>query len=258
MGERSNVVGSVAKALDILEILSHKRSAGITELARSLEVSKSTAFRILATLKAKGYVTQDQVTRQYMNSFKLFEMGNNVVKDMGLRKQAFPYLKELADKTGEAVNLAVLEGGSVVYIDKMESTSTIRADLNIGKRMPLYCTGLGKVFLAFLPEELARDILEKEDFKRYTPFTHQGVESLLSELREIRRDGFALDNEEYVEGLLCIAAPVWGFNDEVVAALSVAMPKYVYWDNREKMEMIRKNLMDASRSLSSDLRGTKE
>lgn len=80
----------------------------------------------------------------------------------------------------------------------------------------------------------------------------------MSELREIRRDGFALDNEEYVEGLLCIAAPVWGFNDEVVAALSVAMPKYVYWDNREKMEMIRKNLMDASRSLSSDLRGTKE
>lgn len=255
MAEQNTMIFSVSKALDILEMLSHEKSAGISDLARSLDISKSSVFRILATLRVKGYVIQDLATRKYSNSFKLFEIGNNVVKDMGLRKQAFPYLKKLADQTSEAVNLAVREGGSVVYIDKIESTSTIRVDLNIGKRMPLYCTGLGKVFLAFLPQDMARNILKKDGLKKYTPFTHESVENLLKELQEVKNNGFAVDNEEYIEGLLCIAAPVWGFNDEVVAALSVAMPKFVYWDNREKMEVIKRNLLEASISLSSELGG---
>lgn len=250
MTTKVQIVKSVIKALDILEVLSNKGEQGVSEIARQLTLDRSTTFRIISTLKSKGYLCQNPENKKYSNSFKLFEMGNHVVHNMGLKKEAFPFLRDLAEKTHEAVNIAVRHDKSVIYIDKIESNSTIKVDLNIGRRVPLYCTGLGKIFLAFLPEDAVKALLSPEPFKQFTPQTLTDLKSIRSELILIRSQGYALDNEEYVEGLLCIAAPVFGYKGDLIASISVALPKYIYFDNTEKMSEIRDHVVAIAKKLS--------
>jgi len=191
-----------------------------------LGLEKSTVHRLISTLKHKGYVEQNISNHKYLNSFKLFEMGNNVVERLGLRRQAQPFMEELAVNSRETVNLAIMDGKHVMYIDKIESTETIKVDLNIGKKLPSYCTGLGKAMLAFMPEERVKELLKGETFFRYTQNTVKDFAHLLEQLKKIREQGYCIDDEEYVGGLVCIASPVRNFSGEVVAAMSIAMPKY--------------------------------
>jgi len=256
LAKKEYVVNSVLKALDILEVLDDQSNLGVSEIARRLDMEKSTVYRLINSLKLRGYVQQDPDTHRYMNGFRLFEMGNNVVKNMGLRKQAFPFLQELSQRTKEAVNLAVRDGKNVVYIDKMESSATIKVDLVVGKRMPMYCTGLGKVLLAYLPPELVEELLQNEVFEQFTPNTHTSLVSLMSELEVIREQGFGWDNEEYVLDLVCIAAPVFGVGDEIVAALSVALPKFRYASDTAKYEEAKDHVVEVAEKLTIALKGS--
>lgn len=228
MEKRSNLVKSIIKAVDILELLSKEHELGITEVSKLLSLDKSTVFRIITTLREKGMVDQNPRTQKYHNSLKLFELGNRIVEDLGLRRIAQPIIKELAEKTGETVNLAILDGNSILYIDKIESSATIKVDLPIGKRLPAFCTGLGKAMLAHVSNEKLNKVLETTDLHRYTVKTHLNKEEFLNELEEIRVRGYSFDDEEYVEGLKCIAAPILDFKGEALAAISVAIPSYRY------------------------------
>jgi len=248
------VINSVLKALDILELLDEKSELGITQIARFLDMEKSTVYRLVNSLRIRGYIQQNPDNQKYSNGFKLFEMGNNVVKHMGLRKQAYPFLKELSEKSGEAVDLAVRDGKYVVYLDKIDSQSTIKVDLVVGKKMPMYCTGLGKVLLAFLPEAEAENLLRDEVFERFTPRTHENLHSLMEELVDVRRLGFAWDREEYVKGLICVAAPVFGLGDKVVAAMSVALPKY--YVSEEEQKKAKDCVVEVARKLTEALSGS--
>ncbi|MGC9372783.1 MAG: IclR family transcriptional regulator [Thermovirgaceae bacterium] len=256
LAKREYVVKSVLKALDILELLDSEPGLGVTEVAGRLDMEKSTAFRLLNSLRLRGYVRKDPESHRYSNGFRLFEMGNNVVKNLGLKEQAFPFLQELSKRTGEAVNLAIRDGKDVVYIDKIESQATIKVDLHVGKRMPMYCTGLGKVLLAFMDPGEVKEFYSGEVFEQYTPNTHKNLASLLDELERIRKQGYALDNEEYVQDLVCIAAPVLGTSGDVVAALSVALPKFRYDAYPERYEEIRDHVIEVAGSLSMALKGT--
>ena len=149
--------------------------------------------------------------------------------------------------------MAVIDGKSVIYIDKIESPATIKVDLPVGKRMPAYCTGLGKVLLAHLPEMTVRELFEDEPLIRYTKNTITDIDELCQHLAKIREQGYAVDNEEYVEGLLCIAAPIWGHTKNVVAALSVALSKFRYSDDDDKIAHIRDILLDVARRFSISL-----
>lgn len=228
MVKKSNLVKSVIKALDIIEILNKENEMGISEISQKLGMDHSTVYRLVSTLKYKGYVKQNTKTKRYSNSFKLFELGNNVVERLGLRREAQPFLEELAENTHETVNLAVMDGKHVLYIDKIESTETIKVDLNIGKRLPSYCTGLGKVMLAYMPESKVKQLLKDEEFIKYTNHTITSIKELIEQLKEIRKQGYGIDNEEYVKGLVCLAAPVRISGGKVVAAISIAVPKYRY------------------------------
>lgn len=253
--KREYVVNSVLKALDILEVLDERGELGITEIAKHLSMEKSTVYRLINSLRVRGYVQQNNDNQKYSNGFKLFEMGNNVVKNMGLRKQAYPYLQELSERTHEAVNIAVRDEKYVVYLDKIESKATIKVDLVIGKKMPMYCTGLGKVLLAFLPVEMVRDLLQDEIFEKYTPMTHENLPSLIKDLEVIRKQGFAWDNEEYVEGLVCVAAPIFGRGGKIIAALSAALPRYRYESNKEKYEEAKDHVVEVAQKLTKALEG---
>lgn len=235
MGDRSNYIKSVIKALDILEILDKEKELGISELSEILDWDKSTVHRLISTLRLKGYVIQNANTQKYANSFKLFEMGNNVVEKLGLRRQAQPFLEELLTKTHETVNLAIRDEKYILYIDKIESPATIKVDLSIGKKLPIYCTGLGKAMLAFMEKAEVERLLINETFYPYTEKTVKDFPQLLEQLSEIRKQGYSIDDEEYVEGLKCIAAPIKNYRQEVVAAISIAVPKYRYEEREESI-----------------------
>jgi len=256
LAKKEYVVNSVLKALDIMEVLDQETELGVSEIARRLDMEKSTVYRLINSLKLRGYVMQNTDNQKYSNGFRLFEMGNNVVKNMGLRKQAFPFLQELSRVTGEAVNLAVRDGKYVVYLDKMESSATIKVDLVVGKRMPMYCTGLGKILLAYLPPELVEELLKEEVFEQFTSNTHRDLASLMSELKDIRVQGYGWDKEEYVLGLVCIAAPVFGVGGEIVAALSAALPKFRYEPDPGKYEEAKDHVVEVAHKLTMALKGS--
>ncbi|HOO88343.1 MAG TPA: IclR family transcriptional regulator, partial [Synergistales bacterium] len=129
-------VQSIERAFAIIELLDAQGELGIAEMSRLLSLERSTVHRIVSTIKNLGYINQNPLNHKYSNSFKFFEIGNDVVKRLGLRQQAAPFLRELSEKTHEAVNLAILDGDRVIYIDKIESQSTIKVDLSVGKRFP--------------------------------------------------------------------------------------------------------------------------
>ncbi len=249
----SGGVQSVERALAIIEILDIHGELGIGEMSALLALEPSTVHRLVSTLRTRNYVLQNPENRKYRNGFKIFEIGSNVVRRLGLRRQAYPFMTELAELTGEAVNLAVRDGACVVYIDKIESQATIRVDLAVGKAMPLYCTGLGKVLLASLSDDDVSRLLGDGPFERYTERTVTDLLRLRSQLEEIRERGFCIDDEEYVPGLVCVAAPVRGRNGGVLAALSIAVPKYRYLEAPGRKDIIKDLVVSAARRLSESL-----
>lgn len=252
MGQRSNIVKSIVKAFDILELIDKKNELGITEISEALGLDKSTVHRLISTLKQKGYVVQNTSNNKYSNSFKLFEMGNNVVERLGLRRQAQPYLEHLARMTNETVNIAIMYDANIIYIDKIESSATIKVDLNIGKKLPAYCTGLGKAMLAFMSQEKVEAIMSDVKFIQYTDKTVTDYPKLLEQLKIIKEQGYSIDDEEYVEGLKCISAPILGYSGEAIAAISIAVPKYRYEDGEQNIgytDLVKKTAVSLSKEL---------
>jgi DNA-binding IclR family transcriptional regulator len=151
---------------------------------------------------------------------------------------AEPFIKEAATLAGETINLGVQHEGNIIYIDKIETSETIKVGLNIGRRIPSYCTGLGKAILAFLSPERREELLSGVEFYAYTPHTVGDRESLDRQLAMIREQGYCIDDQEYVDGLICIAAPVFDHNNEPIAAVSVSIPKYRYDGIGKKIDYI--------------------
>lgn len=225
-----NLNKSVIKALEIIEILDAEGAMGITEIAGRLSMDKSSVFRALNTLKSKHYVRQEQDSLKYSNSYKLFEMGHNVVRKTGLPKMAYRFMRQLSRKVEGAVSLGVRDGVRAVYIDKIESDATVRVSMKIGQSLPLYCTGMGKALLAWVPEKKVRNLLGAVQFVKSGPNTLESLEALASDLVEIRRRGYSIDNEEHIPGLFCLAAPVFDASGDTIAAISVANVKMMLPD----------------------------
>jgi IclR family KDG regulon transcriptional repressor len=218
-------VKSVERAFAILERVSlAKRGAGITELASGLDMYKSTVHRVLSTLVRLGYVEQEESTGRYRLGYKLLELSSRLLDSLDVRREALPFLQEMADATNEVVHLVVLDQGQAVYIEKVEGSETIRMHSRVGHRAPVHCTGVGKAILAYLPEEKVRDIVRQYGLKPHTPNTITSEETLMNELEQIRQRGYALDLEENERGIHCIAAPIWDHRGDVVAAVSISGP----------------------------------
>lgn len=249
-----NLNKSVLKALEIIELLDLEGALGITEIALRLGMDKSSVFRALNTLKSKYYVRQDPDTLKYSNSFKLFEMGHNVVRETGLPRAASHFMRQLSCEVEGAVNLGVRDGHRAVYIDKIDSESTVRVNLKVGQSLPLYSTGMGKSLMAFLPEDSLRELLDDLVFEKSCPNTHDGPDSLLDDLAEVRRRGYAVDDEEHLPGLFCVAAPIFDAGGAVIAAISVAYVKIALSD-RSTVEKLAHQVIKASNGCTASLGG---
>ena len=240
------------KTFSILEILlQHGSSIHMTEISEKLGLYPSTIHRILDTLKHWGYVEQDPHTQKYRLGLKLLELGMAKLHQMDLVKEATPYLKELVNQCNETVHLGVLEEEEVLYLAKEESSQTIRMCSYVGKRAPLHCTALGKVLLAYLPEEEIKKILDKRELPRLTEKTITDKKELEKELNKVKEQGFALDIGENEKDVRCIAAPIRNYQGKVIAALSISSPSYRINTNQQKD--LKKSLLQISKEISKRL-----
>jgi len=248
----TNFIQSVDRALQILECFSSKeKELGVTEISKLLSLHKSTTFGLLATLENRGYIEQNFRNGKYKLGLKLFELGIQVQENMDLGDIAKPYLDELVKENNETVHLVINDKGQAVYIDKVEGTTSMRMYSQLGKRPPMYCTGVGKVILAFMPEQLLDKYLEQEELEKLTPYTITDKECLKKELKQIRTHGFSVDNEEIEIGLKCVAAPIRNHKEEIVGAISIAGPTSRM--TLEKIEILSGVIRAAAMEISNKL-----
>ncbi len=214
-----------------LAILSAFKAAtpelGISELARSLGLTRSTSHRYVATLARLGYLQQNPNTRKYRLGSRVVDLGLSAINSMELREISAPHLQQLSDETGHTVNMAILDGVDIVYIERCRSAQhgqrEIDLNLHVGSRLPAYCTSMGKVLLAFLPDDEQARRLGQIEFIERGPNTLTNAESLATELARVRTAGIAVNNEELAFGLRSMAVPVRGQDGEVVAAINFAV-----------------------------------
>ena len=222
--KKAVTVQAVDHCLGLIDALSgNEGSRGITELSTELRLAKSTVYRLLQTLVAHGYAVQDPTSGRYRLGLKFLELGSIVSDRLSILTIARPHLRRLMEATNETVQLGMLEGHEAVYADKIECARTIRMYSRVGRRSPLHCTSLGKVLLAYLPEAALREVLPGR-LERYTARTITSLPALRAELQVVRENGYACDDEEFEEGLRCLAAQVRDHTGAVVASLGIAGP----------------------------------
>jgi IclR family KDG regulon transcriptional repressor len=253
MAHINTTVQAVANALEILEFLSTTTECGVSDLARTLGCQKSTVFRLLSTLKETGYITQDGSSEKYSLSLKLFKIGSRVVNDLDLNKSALPIITRLAQTTSETVHLCALDNDQLVYLQKIESTYSLKVTMmsRIGQGTPFYCTGVGKVLLAWQDSERIQAYLRSVNMESYTESTITDPLALASELQKVRIAGIAYDREEHELGVRCIAAPIFNQQGMVIAALSVSGPTVRMTD--KQMESIRELVKDSAFEISAKM-----
>ncbi len=219
------LVSAVARAFSVLDRLSRDPSLTLERLSRDVHLAKPTVYRFLLTLQRLGYVRRDERDRWAM-TLQLFHTGSRVLDHLDLYAAARPVADELAEHLGETVHMGVLEGDAAVYVLKIESKHTIRMFSRVGRRIPLYCTAIGKVLLAYADQEERAVALRSMRLVALTPRTLTSRVAVEAELEKVRRQGFAVDDEEHEHGIRCIGAPVFGHTGAVVAALSASWPSF--------------------------------
>jgi IclR family pca regulon transcriptional regulator len=214
---------SLERGLAILGCFTPERPVrGITDIADELGMSRSTTHRYVTTLTGLDYLEQG-ASRKYRLGIRVTDLGMSALNSTALREHARPYLEELRQHTHYTVSLAVLDGPEILYVDRLpRRQSRIDLELHTGSRLPAHCTSLGKLLLAYLPEEEQHELLAQMKCSKRTPNTITSKQALLDELAVIREEGIAVNDEELAAGLYVIAAPIRDETREVTAAVSLA------------------------------------
>ena len=245
------VINSVIRTLDIINCLSQLGEASVSDVSNCLKINKSTIHRFLASMKYAGFLEQNQENQKYRLSIKLFEIGNRVIARVSISEIAKPIMQVLAERTGETVNLGILDRYEVVYIEKSVSHNNLRMDCPIGGRDPAYCTALGKALLSFQPEEKIKQFLTENSLQGKTANTITEPAALLEELNLIREKGYAVDREELIRGINCIAAPILNNENKAIAAMSISAPKVRI--NKTVLEANIQELITATQEISRQM-----
>ncbi|MBC7003382.1 DNA-binding transcriptional regulator KdgR [Photobacterium sp. BZF1] len=249
--KQPEAVSSVMKVFGILQALGEQKEIGVTELSQRLMMSKSTVYRFLQTMKMLGYVSQEGETDKYALTLKLFELGATSLEHVDLVDLCDKEMQLISQQTNEALHLGALDENAIIYIHKIDSGYNLRMQSRIGRRNPLYSTAIGKVLLAYRSEEFTRNALEGVDFVKHTDKTLENIDQLLSELKAVKEQAFAEDNEEQEPGLRCMAAPVFDRFGNVIAGLSISLPT-IRFDEKRKSYYVEL-LQNASRKVSEQL-----
>ena len=220
--EKKAPIQSVERAIRILQCFKGRRDLSLTEISRIVELHKSTVFGLVASLEAFDLLEQDPVTGRYRLGMELFQLGSWVNRD--LRRLIGPYMDELVSITSETVNFMVPCGTDVVYIEKKESPYSMRISTRLGQHQPFYNTAGGKAMLACYSSEQLNLILDNTVFEKRTEKTAANAEEVHARLAEVRRKGYAIDDEELEYGLICVGKAIVDCDGNPIGAVSISGP----------------------------------
>jgi len=244
-------LSSVANSIRLLGSFSgEENELGITTLATRLRLAKSTVHRLATTLTSSRFLEQNSETGKYRLGLALFELGALVRRRMDVANEARPKLRELLEKTGETVQLGIVDHFSVLYVYEMESRRAIRMAAAVGARAPLHCTAVGKVLLASQPQDYVKQVLDL-GLTSYTPKTITRREGVLAMLAEVSARDYATDDEESEIGLRAIASPVRNHTGAVIAAVGMAAP--VQRMNKKAMQTCVPDVLATAKAISARL-----
>lgn len=224
--DETYIVKPVYKAMQLLRAVGEAgRDLSLGEVCGLTGLPKSTAFKYLRTLRETGFIAHDQKTDTYRIGLLIWHLGQVSGEQRMVRDTVLPFMRDLQARFNETVNLGILDGNDIVYLEMVESSRALRMRAALGGRDPVYCTGLGKAILAHLPAESWRGHLPARMVPR-TSKTITSVTALRDDLNEARERGWAIDRGENEEGVSCIAAPILGAGGRVAGALSVSAPAH--------------------------------
>ena len=223
-GYHVRVVDRVFAILE--ELADGSAKFGDVALAERLGLHKSTVHRLLAVMQHNGFVEREPASTKYRLGWRIFELGMAAASRLDILERAKPYVTQLVEATGETAHLGVLRQGQVVSLVNVESRYTVRTPATVGRHIPLHCTSQGKAILAFFPPDQVARQLKGYVFTRHSANTIVSKDRFLADLALVASRGYAVDNEEFEEGLRCIAAPVRDHSGEVAGAISIAGPTF--------------------------------
>ena len=219
-----DTAGAVPKALRVLEaVAARRRPLSIAEIASALDLPQPTAHRIVGSLEKLGFVGREPGRRRIVEGARFVRLGLDVLRSAAGSGARHAVLAALAKKTGESCNLGVIAGGHVVYVDRVESQWPLGLRFEPGSRVPLHCTAIGKLLLAELPDAAVDAHLASADLTRYTAATITDARKLKAELKRTRAQGYSMDDQEFMSGVVCMAVPVRGPREgQVCAGLAIS------------------------------------
>ena len=251
----TNLVQSVDRALRIIEFLAENPTgAGITEISKSLGLSKGTVHRLISTLKERDFAYQSSNTELYRLSYKILYLYNCISNNIDMFKVSRPIIRKFADKVDATVHLATLDEkrSNIVYIDRIEPMNSQKLFVmssRVGKKAPCYCTAAGKMLLSQYSDDEIRDIMNGEEYKTYTDKTIKNIDEFLEEIHKVRKQGYALDENEYDHGIICISIPIYNSNGKIDFTMSVT--DLILYTKVEELINLKDQLDEVSRKVSN-------
>ena len=251
----TNLVQSVDRALRIIEFLAENPTgAGITEISKSLGLSKGTVYRLISTLKERDFAYQSSNTELYRLSYKILYLYNCISNNIDMFKVSRPIIRKFADKVDATVHLATLDEkrSNIVYIDRIEPMNSQKLFVmssRVGKKAPCYCTAAGKMLLSQYSDDEIRDIMKGEEYKTYTDKTIKNIDEFLEEIHKVRKQRYALDENEYDHGIICISIPIYNSNGKIDFAMSVT--GLILYTKAEELINLKDQLDEVSRKVSN-------
>ncbi len=241
---------SILRTLLILEQFNSSTELGIKELSISTGLPASTVQRIVNTLELKNYLMQNPKNDKYRLGIALYNISKSYAENFDWIDSARIHMENMVNKHKETVNLAILQGQKIAYLTKVDSPNILRPNFNVGVQYPAFCTSLGRCLIAHQPPELI-DTMLSSPIEACTEKTVIDPDKLRSELSKIRKQGYAIEDEEFQKGLFCIAAPIRGFKGRVMAAISTTIPKYRL--EMDDVPEITKDLIETANNISAEL-----
>lgn len=224
--KKTNRVQAIDRAVAIIECFSRERQElKLSEISDMLDLNKSTVHGIINTLKYHGFISQDENTQRYRLGIRFIEFGDLVTNSISIRNAALPIIREVCMKIKETVHIAMIDGSEVVWIEKKECNQSIKTSTTIGARLPAYTTADGKIILSYQNREKVKEYLPNE-IAKFTPNTITDKDEFINSLEEMRKNGYTIDNQEYVEGIKCVAAPIFDHKGDVRFSLSTTGPAF--------------------------------
>ncbi|HEX2911070.1 MAG TPA: IclR family transcriptional regulator [Chloroflexia bacterium] len=224
---------TLQKAIQVLDLFSRQTpELSVSEVARALDLPKSTASELLSSL-CEGELVRRTGPGRYRLGWLLLELGEQLLQTMEFRAEARKVMQEFSSRWGETMHLGVLENGEVIYVEKTQGTSGMQVNMShVGVRLPPHCSGIGKVLLAYMDSAEVEKIVGQQGLQSFTPNTITSLARLSLELEKVRKQGYAYDLEEVLPGMGCVAAPIRDYEGKVVAAMSFTVPFHRFNQNK--------------------------